>query len=250
MLPPHLQPRVGLQGLSLVSHARTLLGIARSRPSPPNRVFPISFPLLYQLVDVLPSCTKTPYYCILMKALFLLAYYGALRAGELCRSGTLSHTLKLEDVLLGQGANGSEVKITLKSYKHSKREANLLLPPHPAPNLCPVTALSEYLKIRPKGSPYLFLGESGKPVQRASLAATLKTAIDRLGRDPAKFNTHSFRAGRATDLAAEGAPEAVIRETGRWHSNAFLNYIRFPSFQLPHPGSCQSSAPPPLFPLP
>ena len=47
------------------------------------------------------------------------------------------------------------------------------------------------------------------------------------------YNTHSLRAGRATDLAIVGTPDAIIKETGRWTSNAYVKYVRFNSFVLP-----------------
>ena len=47
------------------------------------------------------------------------------------------------------------------------------------------------------------------------------------GLGPAGYNIHSLRVGKATDLALGGASDAVIRESGRWASNAFLKYLRF-----------------------
>ena len=40
------------------------------------------------------------------------------------------------------------------------------------------------------------------------------------------FKTHSFRIGRATDLAAEGVNADTIKMMGRWSSNVFCKYIR------------------------
>lgn len=40
------------------------------------------------------------------------------------------------------------------------------------------------------------------------------------------FRPHSFRIGRATDLAKQGVSESEIKALGRWESRAFQNYIR------------------------
>ena len=47
------------------------------------------------------------------------------------------------------------------------------------------------------------------------------------------YNTHSFRVGKASDMAVAGVPEAVIRKAGRWSSDAFKRYIRFTLFKMP-----------------
>ena len=40
------------------------------------------------------------------------------------------------------------------------------------------------------------------------------------------FRPHSFRIGRATDLAKRGVPDSEIIVLGMWDSKAFQNYIR------------------------
>ena len=57
--------------------------------------------------------------------------------------------------------------------------------------------------------------------------------VEHCGFPANEYNTHSLWVGRATDLALAGTPDHVIRKTGRWSSNAYLNYIRFDVFQLP-----------------
>ena len=54
---------------------------------------------------------------------------------------------------------------------------------------------------------------------------------DLLGRalpDVPNVNTHSFRRGGATALAATGTPAHIIQIMGRWQSNAFIRYIEIP----------------------
>ena len=214
---------------------RVMEGLRRARPHPPNRVLPITADILHRLLDALPGSVSAPYDATLMRAFFLLAYHGAFRVGELCESGTLVHTIKREDVSMGQGEDGRSIRLRLTSFKFSKEEAIILLHPDDDGEHCPVRALSNYLCVRPPLSGPLFLKENGAPLRRVKVAATLKSCAILAGLDAEKFNTHSLRVGRATDLAAAGASEALIRETGRWTSNAYLKYIRFKTFELPPP---------------
>ena len=41
-----------------------------------------------------------------------------------------------------------------------------------------------------------------------------------------RINTHSFRIGGASALAAAGVPVAQIQILGRWSSDCFIKYIR------------------------
>ena len=41
-----------------------------------------------------------------------------------------------------------------------------------------------------------------------------------------RYNTHSFRICRATQLAKDNATEATIKSTGGWKSAAYNKYIR------------------------
>ena len=41
------------------------------------------------------------------------------------------------------------------------------------------------------------------------------------------INTHSFRAGGATNLANLGVPDYVIQIMGRWRSDAYKRYLHF-----------------------
>ena len=215
--------------------SRVMVGLQRARVHPPNRVRPITADILHGILASLPGSESGPYLTKLLNAFFLLAYHGAFRVGELCESGTLDHTIRIEDVALDQGEDGSSIELRLTSFKFSKGEASCLLAPGGVGEHCPVRALTGYLAVRPKIPGPLFISEAGAPIRRAKVAAALKRGVARLGLDACHYNTHSLRVGRATDLAAAGAPEAIIRETGRWSSNAYLKYIRFKTFELPPP---------------
>ncbi|DBA01418.1 TPA: hypothetical protein N0F65_007315 [Lagenidium giganteum] len=48
-----------------------------------------------------------------------------------------------------------------------------------------------------------------------------------MGRDRARYSTHSLRSGGATALLAAGTPDLAIKTLGIWRSNAVDRYVHF-----------------------
>ena len=122
---------------------------------------------------------------------------------------------------------------TLQSYKHGKEPITLTLAPARGQVHCPVKELMRYFVLRPPLGKTLFVNEAGELVTRSFVAKYLKLLVEWAGEDPSSYNTHSLRVGRASDLALAGACTDTIRRTGRWKSEAYLDYVRFNVFALP-----------------
>ena len=212
---------------------RVLKGINNISVSKVKKNLPITKRLLSEIVGIISFATSTVYESVLIKACFLLAYHAALRAGEFCCSGSTKHTIKIENVTLIRDSAETKISFKKDSFKHSKEPALFILPPSGDVVNCPVEALLRYLKVRPSTGGPLFVTREGKPLLRAKIAKILKACIVNCGLEPEFYNTHSFRAGRASDLALSGVPKEVIKYTGRWSSNAFTKYVRFDRFHLP-----------------
>ena len=89
--------------------------------------------------------------------------------------------------------------------------------------LCPVRALARYLLIRgPRPGP-LYIFRNGAHLTRARIHDLLARALPEVQ----NINTHSFRRGGASALAAAGTPDTTIRVLGRWKSNAYAEYIEY-----------------------
>ena len=94
-------------------------------------------------------------------------------------------------------------------------------------SICPVTAVAAYLEIRPQtNSKALFLHILGTPMSRSFFVRHLRVLLAATPYKGEKFNTHSFRIGRATDMLLAGASDATIQKIGRWSSNAYRKYLR------------------------
>ena len=168
---------------------------------------------------------------VLVKSMLLLMYQACFRFSEVGNSNGIKHALRRENVRIdSKGDLG--VTFTLGSYKNSKGPVTFRMEPAKDMRHCPVKALSEFLVLRDVSQGVMFTRENGRAVSRDWFAAQIKMLVQHLGLDPARFNTHSLRAGRATDLAVAGTPELIIAETGRWNSPAYLRYVRFDVFVL------------------
>ena len=213
---------------------RLLLGLKKTGP-PPRQVKALQKDLLFTICSLLTAYPLEEYLLRALKAIFLLAYHACLRIGEVVESGSAAHTLLLSDIkLMNKSEPVPAIRLTLRSFKFSRKPARLLLSPHPSDAHCPVVALLKFLELRSSAAGPIFVHKNnGRNINRAFVAKHLSRLLALAGRDPKDFNTHSLRVGRATDLALAGQPDSIIRQTGRWQSAAYLNYLRFSLFQLP-----------------
>ncbi len=206
---------------------KLLLAYAKANPDTDQRL-PITFPVLSAILQNITSFSNSPREKALLSALFSLMYHGLLRVSEVAKTeGPTDHTLQLSQLTLTQ-AKQPELLIQFASCKHSKS------PPPPAriasstaPE-CPVRLYTRYLIHRGKFSPAskAFCYPDSTPISREYVAKSLHSILALAHFDPSKYNTHSFRIGRATDLATSGASDRQIMLAGRWKSLAFKKYIR------------------------
>ena len=162
-------------------------------------------------------------------------FHLCLRVSEVAVCSDNKHSLNIQQVKELDG--GFEIQFI--SYKHSAdSKPKVLLQPQKQTNYCPVVALRQYIKVRGQSIGPLFKDAQNKPVTRHCLLKHLRSSLELAGFDPKLFNTHSFRSGRATQLAADNVNDKTIKETGRWKSNAYLQYIRPSHFTLPNWWCC------------
>ena len=205
------------------------------KDSPPSKqADPIRYSMLVKLIQALPKIAQG-LELRLLKAVFLLAYHASLRVSEYA-STPAGHTLKLKDLTFYAAKRALKAAIKLRSFKNSKKPSKLLVGASPDPSLCPVTALLDYVGGRDAERSELFLRDSKKgpvPLSTSWVNKKIKECVAAVGLPPGLYSSHSFRAGRTTDLVAMNYDDASIRESGRWRSLAYLEYVRFNLFALP-----------------
>ena len=210
----------------------TFTGVCRLHNDFVRTRFPIGVKLLDMILAEIGRIINSVYLVLMYRTLFLLAYYGLMRIGELTCS---DHALKAKDIhtadnknkiLLvlysskthGFGSKPQKIKITsLKSLKNNHRF------------FCPFEITNKFLQLRggyDHESEQLMIFADGSPVQSTHVRNLLRKIIKRMGLNPKYYGTHSFRIGRATDLMKSGTPVEKIKHWGRWKSNAVYKYLR------------------------
>ena len=209
-------------------------GMVRSTPAREPKCG-ISLELLNEMVLYLSSSQWPD--ASLYKAIFVLAFHLCSRIGELVSSGgSAQHALRTNQVFI-EKRNGVPVsiRVVFHSYKHKQPKGQVVrvVSATGGPS-CPVATLVSYLSEGhwSQNEDYLFTSSPGRPVLAHEVRARLNIVLKALGRDPAKYSTHSFRIGGATAAAIQGASDAQLRMLGRWSSSAFLSYIRPGAFRF------------------
>ena len=169
--------------------------------------------LLHKIISALPTLNISRYYQKLFKCLFLIMYFACLRISEVATVRHSSHTVQSKNVRMINGM----LCIRLDSYKHSNQQSSKILLQPTFDKLCP---------SRRNHSGPLFITRRGKGISRDRVALTLKKCLELADIASKKFNTHSFRIGRITDLALSGTSYSRIQTIGRFKSNAFQQYIK------------------------
>ena len=185
---------------------------------------PITKKVLSKLLQGIVKVEKSKYNKKLFKALFSFMYHAGLRVSEVAVSAQSNHTIQVEDVK----KTAKAVSLRLRSFKHSKQcSANIRLRPTKN-STCPVRAYNKYMTLRGDSKGPLFRTKNKVGLSRDKIASVLKKTLTSLCLQPDHYNTHSFRIGKITDLAMSGSSFTTIKTVGRFHSHAYLRYIKPP----------------------
>ncbi|XP_044158602.1 uncharacterized protein LOC122944427 isoform X1 [Bufo gargarizans] len=184
---------------------------------------PISFSLLGRLVDVCRVVCFSDFERALVAACFGVAFFAALRVGELVApSASRNGGLLVSDVILSNNA----LRVRVRCSKTDQLGKGVWLPILPvASGACPVKLVGEYMSLRVSGGNF-FAHADGSPLTKFQFASVLRKCLAQLGFDPGEFGTHSFRIGAATEAARAGLSESEVMRIGRWRSACFARYVR------------------------
>ena len=203
---------------------KMLKGMSKVHYRPDLRL-PITIDMMLRFPHALARICNSTYETSLFVAAFSLAFGALLRVSEITASDEQNalQIIQKSDVSFNNNCMYICIKFSktdqLGRSTISQIESNTL-------PLCPVKAVLEYLKVRSTLNGPLFCHMNGKYITRNQFLSVLRSALQFLGYDTYRFNTHSFRIGGATFLASQGKSEEFIKLKGRWQSNAFQRYIR------------------------
>ena len=206
-----------------------ILGAITKLHSKADSRLPITQFILHRLLESVDKVVNDDYLIRLIKAMFLLAFYGLFRVGEITiqTSGVVS--LKVEQLHVFN----DRFVLNITNFKNNKTNKPFDIVVHcQQSNYCPYVGMLRYLQVRKFDSGPLFRFKDGAPVTRSFFTSKLKDCISFCGLDPKVFKSHSFRMGGASFLASIGKSDLQIQLLGRWSSNSFLRYIRNQKFNV------------------
>ena len=185
---------------------------------------PITLILLSRLTTSAEKAIKTLYHRVLIQAMFIIAFFGLCRIGEITiqPDGIVAIYLKQLEIF------ENYITLSITHFKHNRAQRPIVLKLFRQSDIsiCPVMAIRNYLELRKFDNGPLFCFPDGKPVNRNFFVKHLKSCLTFCGLDVKQYSSHSFRIGAASYLASIGLSDTQIRTIGRWDSNAFLRYIR------------------------
>ena len=203
--------------------------------SPPRIRLPITVHMLEKIRSSLTASADPDK--LVMWAIASSAFFGFFRLGELLpvspASFHPSKSLTWGDVAVNSHSNPTMVQFHLKTSKCDQFGAGSDVVVSRTDNqLCPVSALLQYIELRGDRAGPFFLDSSHNVVTKPRFIDRIREILTAIGLPQHQFAGHSFRIGAATTAAAAGIEDSTIQTLGRWHSAAFLQYIRTLKEQL------------------
>ena len=190
---------------------------------------PVRTPITWRLLKSICRyivLTELPFDRDMWLAAVLLAFFGLLRVSEYTSPSPAclsEDALSFRDVTICW-----QRRIAFVHIKKSKTDPFRLgvtirvsALAHP---LCPVRALERFIARRGTLPGPLFRFQNGAFLTRSRVFELLARSLPYVP----NVNTHSFRRGGATALAAAGVRDNVIQVLGRWRSDAYTRYIQLP----------------------
>ena len=220
---------------SLPMLKRVQAGISRLRLMKGSQArirLPITSHLLRQIKQALDRSSHPAK--LVIWAVASTAFFGFFRLGELLLDSAQvfneSTCLSWGDVAVDNRSAPSMIQIHLKKSKCD--QFGSVVVGVTGDELCPVSAICQYLMLRGDRKGSFFLDPDGKAVRKPWFVEQLRSILSSIGAPQHQYAGHSFRIGAATTAAMAGVEDSTIQALGRWHSAAFLQYIRTPKERL------------------
>jgi site-specific recombinase XerD len=125
--------------------------------------------------------------------------------------------LNLDDVSFSENCNTLHIRLLSSKTDQKHRSVILFVSKQPDSDLCPARLLQSFLKLRfsgLNGSNKLFVHFDGACLSEYQFSSVLQKCLQFCD-IPLHIRSHSFRIGRATDLARFGVEDDHIKQCGR-----------------------------------
>ncbi|KFZ49717.1 hypothetical protein N338_12655, partial [Podiceps cristatus] len=167
----------------------------KRRTGPSNdKCSPVTIEVLRSLLGTLESVCSSPYECVLFRAMFTVAFFGALRIEEMVanRQNTAqTELLYLSDLQLTEG--GANLCLHTSHMGQERFLIHLRLSKEMW--VCPVEALRIYVAARPQGEGPLFVHLNSMAVTKREFLTVFHCALGLAGLPANQYGVHSFWLG-------------------------------------------------------
>ncbi|XP_062498400.1 uncharacterized protein LOC134175951 [Pezoporus occidentalis] len=192
-----------------------VIGLKRQAGILRDKYLPVTIEVLRSLLGALESVCITHYECLLFRALFTVAFFGALRIGEMVAKhrGVLQpELLHLSDLQLME----RRVAFHLRNSPVGQERHVISLGLSEEPWVCPVLAVQNYMIVRSQLEGPLFIHLDNTTVTKRDFLTVLRGALQLLGLCPEQYGVHSFWLGTAVTAACCGYPWEDVTRLARW----------------------------------
>ncbi|XP_073524941.1 uncharacterized protein [Phyllobates terribilis] len=190
-----------------------------------DRRRPVSYNLLLLLGRQTEVVCTSLWESRLFKLAFSLAFFAALRLGELfSASKTNKGGLFNEDVDLYM----DRIELVIRSSKTDQagKGCKVVIFGVQGSEMCPVKCLRVFRTTSASADAPLLVHADGSFLSRFQFVAIFKCCLEAGGVSPLDYSGHSFRIGAATEDARNGLSDDIVKRIGRWESSRFRSYIR------------------------
>ena len=202
-------------------------GLKRCNPHTVKAALPITPDILLKIKENLDFSDPNhlTYWC-----LFLFAFYLMCRKSNLVGTVTdCSKSLKRGDISVFDNFLLVRFRWT-KTIQFQERCLEIPIIKNVSSPLCAYSAFKDMTKefLVSADSPAFVVNcnEKYKPVSYSMLQNFLKLIIAKIGLDPEKYSSHSFRRGGATWAFRSGVSPNLIQLQGDWQSDAYKLYLQ------------------------
>lgn len=205
---------------------KLLEGCKRLRCSQDSRV-PITQAILHKICQLLSRVAYSVYEAQMFRAVYSLAYFGLFRVSELVfTTVTPNRALQLDDMHFDDSFQALIIRIRSSKTNQAGPPVMVRIPRSDHSSICCVRLMQAFMRARQAIGGFLFCHANGAPLTRSQFSGVLSKVLNHAGMPSSKYRSHSFRIGRASELAIQGVPDDVIKQLGRWSSGAYKKYLR------------------------
>ena len=224
---------LGDPGISMMPQLEYVMkGIKKSSPQSVRSRLPITPGILRDLKKVWQKM-ENKWDAKMLWAASCLCFFGFLRSGEVVAPTETDFDSQCHlcygDVRVDNRITPSYIQVTLKASKTDPyRQGVKVYMGVTKSELCPVTAVVNFMVMRSDSPGPLFKRSNGRFLTRQGFVSSLRAALVEAGYPAERYAGHSFRIGAATTASRCGLQDALIKTLGRWESAAYMSYIQTP----------------------